>query len=364
MRSDPNPALAPPARQPARHTVAPVQPALDTLGRPLANLRISVTDRCNLRCAYCMPEEEYRWLPKEHLLRFEELARLVRVFTALGVRKVRLTGGEPLLRHELHELVRQLAGIRALEDIALTTNGLLLAEQADALADAGLHRITVSLDTLREDVFETLTRRQGLAKVLAGIDAAAGRWPGRLKLDMVVMRGTNEGELLALLDFARERSLELRFIEYMDVGGATRWSPTAVVSRAEILATIAARHGEIEPLAEHSSAPAERFRLRDGTVFGIIASTTAPFCSRCDRARLTADGMWYLCLYARLGLDLRELLRAGATDESIAARLRTTWTARADRGAEQRLEELARGPLVGLDALRRDPHLEMHTRGG
>ncbi len=364
MRSDPNPALAPPARQPARHTVAPVQPALDTLGRPLANLRISVTDRCNLRCAYCMPEEEYRWLPKEHLLRFEELARLVRVFTTLGVRKVRLTGGEPLLRHDLHELVRQLAGIPALEDIALTTNGLLLAEQADALADAGLHRITVSLDTLREDVFEALTRRQGLAKVLAGIDAAAGRWPGRVKLDMVVMRGTNEGELLGLLDFASERGLELRFIEYMDVGGATRWSPTAVVSRAEILATIAARHGEIEPLAEHSSAPAERFRLRDGTLFGIIASTTAPFCSRCDRARLTADGMWYLCLYARLGLDLRELLRAGATDASIAARLRSTWNARADRGAEQRLEELARGPLVGLDALRRDPHLEMHTRGG
>lgn len=341
-----------------------MQPALDTLGRPLANLRISVTDRCNLRCAYCMPEEEYRWLPKEHLLRFEELARLVRVFTTLGVRKVRLTGGEPLLRHDLHELVRQLAGIPALDDIALTTNGLLLAEQADALAAAGLHRITVSLDTLREDVFETLTRRQGLAKVLAGIDAAAQRWPGRVKLDMVVMRGTNEGELLALLDFARERSLELRFIEYMDVGGATRWSPTAVVSRAEMLATIAARHGDIEPLAEHSSAPAERFRLRDGTLFGIIASTTAPFCSRCDRARLTADGMWYLCLYARLGLDLRELLRSGASDDTLAARLRATWTARTERGAERRLEELARGPLVGLDALRRDPHLEMHTRGG
>lgn len=341
-----------------------MQPALDTLGRPLANLRISVTDRCNLRCAYCMPEEEYRWLPKEHLLRFEELARLARVFAGLGVRKVRLTGGEPLLRQDLHQLVKLLAAIPELEDLALTTNGLLLAEQADGLADAGLQRITVSLDTLRADVFERLTRRSGLERVLEGIDAAARRWSGRVKLDMVVMRGTNEGEALELLEFARARGLELRYIEYMDVGGATRWTPEAVVSRAELLAQVESRHGRVEPLVENSSAPAERFRLKDGTVFGIIASTTAPFCSRCDRARLTADGMWYLCLYARLGLDLRELVRGGANDEAIATRLRATWSRRADRGAEQRLEELARGPLVGLDALRRDPHLEMHTRGG
>ena len=337
---------------------------LDTLRRPLANLRISVTDRCNLRCAYCMPEEEYRWLPKEHLLRFEELARLVSVFATLGVRKVRLTGGEPLLRHELHELVRRIASEPRIEDLALTTNGLLLAEQATALADAGLHRITVSLDTLREDVFEALTRRTGLARVLEGIEAARSRWPGRVKLDTVVMRGTNDGEILPLFDYARERGLELRFIEYMDVGGATQWTPEAVVSREELLAHIADRHGPIEHLGETSSAPAERFRLRDGTTFGVIASTTAPFCSRCDRARLTADGMWYLCLYARLGLDLRELLRGGASDEQIAQRLRSTWERRTDRGAEQRLEELARGPLVGVETLRRDPHLEMHTRGG
>lgn len=311
-----------------------------------------------------MPEEEYRWLPKEHLLRFEELARLARVFAGLGVRKVRLTGGEPLLRQDLHQLVKLLAAIPELEDLALTTNGLLLAEQADALAAAGLQRITVSLDTLRADVFERLTRRNGLERVLEGIESAARRWPGRVKLDMVVMRGTNESETLELLEFARARNLELRYIEYMDVGGATRWTPEAVVSRAELLAQVESRHGAVEPLVEHSSAPAERFRLRDGTVFGIIASTTAPFCSRCDRARLTADGMWYLCLYARLGLDLRELVRGEASDDAIAARLRASWSRRADRGAEQRLEELARGPLVGLDALRRDPHLEMHTRGG
>jgi cyclic pyranopterin phosphate synthase len=311
-----------------------------------------------------MPEEEYRWLPKEHLLRFEELARLVSVFATLGVRKVRLTGGEPLLRHELHELVRRIASEPSIEDLALTTNGLLLAEQAAALADAGLHRITVSLDTLRADVFEALTRRTGLARVLEGIEAARSRWPGRVKLDTVVMRGTNDGEVLPLLDYARERGVELRFIEYMDVGGATRWTPEAVVSREEILQQIAQRHGPIEALEEGSSAPAERFRLRDGTTFGVIASTTAPFCSRCDRARLTADGMWYLCLYARVGLDLRELLRSGARDEEVAQRIRSVWERRTDRGAEVRLEELARGPLVGIETLRRDPHLEMHTRGG
>lgn len=337
---------------------------LDTLGRPLGNLRISVTDRCNLRCAYCMPEEEYRWLPKERLLRFEEIAALARVFASLGVRKVRLTGGEPLLRHELHELVRQLAAIEALDDLALTTNGLLLAEQADALSAAGLKRITVSLDTLRADTFEALTRRSGLERVLAGIDAATRRWPGRVKLDTVVMRGTNDGEVLALLDFARERGVELRLIEYMDVGGATKWNPLAVVSRAELLALIEARHGRPEPLPERERAPAERFRLPDGTVFGIIASTTAPFCGTCDRARLTADGMWYLCLYARVGLDLRELLRGGKSEAELAERIRDVWSRRADRGAEVRLEELARGPLVGVDTLRRDPHLEMHTRGG
>lgn len=337
---------------------------LDTLGRPLGNLRISVTDRCNLRCAYCMPEEEYRWLPKERLLRFEEIAALARVFASLGVRKVRLTGGEPLLRHELHELVRQLAAIEALDDLALTTNGLLLAEQADALSAAGLKRITVSLDTLRADTFEALTRRSGLERVLAGIDAATRRWPGRVKLDTVVMRGTNDGEVLALLDFARERGVELRLIEYMDVGGATKWNPLAVVSRAELLALVEARHGRPEPLPERERAPAERFRLPDGTVFGIIASTTAPFCGTCDRARLTADGMWYLCLYARVGLDLRELLRGGKSEAELAERIRDVWSRRADRGAEVRLEELARGPLVGVDTLRRDPHLEMHTRGG
>jgi cyclic pyranopterin phosphate synthase len=336
----------------------------DTLGRPLRNLRISVTDRCNLRCAYCMPEEEYRWLPRADLLRFGELSAIVDAFCELGVEKVRITGGEPLLRRELERFVEQLAKREKIKDLALTTNGLLLAAQAPALAAAGLHRVTVSLDTLDEAVFEALTRRKGLQDVLAGIDAAAAHWPGRVKLDTVVMRGVNDGELERLLEFARGRGVELRYIEYMDVGGATQWSMDKVVSREELLARLEARYGAIEALREDSTAPAERFRLRDGTVFGVIASTTAPFCRTCDRSRLTADGMWYLCLYARLGIDLKALLRGGASTAEIAARIEKGWRGRGDRGAELRLEERARGPLVGPEHLRDDPHLEMHTRGG
>src|SRR5437667_337192 len=232
----------------------------DALGRPLRSLRVSVTDRCNLRCGYCMPEEEYAWLPRDQILHFEEMSGLVDVFLDLGVDKVRLTGGEPLLRRN---------------------------------------------------------------------------------------------------------PAELRFIEYMDVGGATRWSMDQVVSRAEILEVLAFRYGTIEPLVEPgSTAPAERFRLSDGTTFGIIASTTAPFCRSCDRSRLTADGMWYLCLYAVAGVDLRGPLRRGATREELAALITGGWRGRADRGAEERLVARDRGPLMQIGQLKRDPHLEMHTRGG
>ena len=311
-----------------------------------------------------MPEEDYVWLPRENILRFEETARLVEVFTDVGVDKVRLTGGEPLLRQRLHELVRQIASNERVRDLALTTNGLLLAEQAAALRAAGLHRITISLDTLKPDVFTALTRRPGLERVIEGIDVAARLWPRSVKLDAVVMRGTNDGEIEALLEFARERGVELRFIEYMDVGGATQWSNDAVVSRAEMLARIAKRFGRVEEIRETSSAPAQRFGLPDGTVFGIIASTTAPFCRACDRSRLTADGMWYLCLYAKLGIDLRGALRTGTSRAALGELIARTWRARDDRGAEVRLEAHARGPLVHADTLRADPHLEMQTRGG
>ena len=336
----------------------------DTLDRPLRNLRLSVTDRCNLRCQYCMPEEEYVWLPRNDVLTFEEMDRLVDVFADLGVDKVRLTGGEPLLRRDLDRLVRLLAANSRIRDLAMTTNGVLLAEQAPALRAAGLHRVTVSLDTLREDRFKALTRRDTHARVLEGI-AAVGKtgWPG-LKLDTVVMRGVNDDELADLIEYGATVSAEVRFIEYMDVGGATRWSMSQVVGRAELLAMLGRRYGPIEPIVEESSAPADRFRLSDGRVFGIISSTTAPFCRACDRSRLTADCLWYLCLYAARGTDLRGPLREGASREDLLALIRSTWQARRDRGAEERLATPDRSPLMQIGELKRDPHLEMHTRGG
>jgi cyclic pyranopterin phosphate synthase len=336
---------------------------LDTHHRPLRNLRLSVTDRCNLRCSYCMPEPEYVWLPREDILHFEEIDTLVDVFTALGVDKVRLTGGEPLLRRDLPTLIRGLAARPAIRDLAMTTNGVLLAPQAQALRDAGLHRLTVSLDTLNAERFRSLTRFDELDRVLDGIAAAAPLFPG-LKLDTVVIRGVNDDELVDLIEFARTHGAEVRFIEYMDVGGATHWSKERVVSRQEMLRRLEAHYGAIAPLHEVSSAPADRYRLADGTVFGIISSTTEPFCHSCDRSRLTADGLWYLCLYAAQGTDLRGPLRAGASAEEMAQLIRATWEVRSDRGAEERLASRDRSTLIPVDRLRRDPHLEMHTRGG
>ncbi len=338
--------------------------ARDAWGRPLRNLRISVTDRCNLRCQYCMPEEEYGWLPRDEILQFEEIDRLVGVFTGLGVDKVRLTGGEPLLRRDLPRLVRLLAARPALRDIALTTNGVLLGAEAPALRAAGLHRVTVSLDTLRPARFAALTRRTSHAQVLEGIAAVPRAGFTGTKLDTVVIRGVNDDELNDLVEFARTVPAEVRFIEYMDVGGATRWSREQVVSRAEMLDRLARRYGPIEPVIEESSAPADRFRLPDGTVFGIIASTTAPFCADCDRSRLTADGMWYLCLYALRGTDLRKPLRAGASEDALRELIRDRWQGRRDRGAEERLALRDRSPLIQIARLKEDPHLEMHTRGG
>ena len=336
----------------------------DRFNRPLRSLRVSVTDRCNLRCQYCMPETDYAWLPRENILDFEEIAQLVDVFSSEGVDRVRITGGEPLLRRDLPRLIELVAAQPAIRDLALTTNGVLLAPQAAALRAAGLHRITVSLDTLRRDRFQALARFDELRAVLAGIDAAAGAGFDSIKIDTVVMRGRNDDEIEDLLAFARSIGAEIRFIEYMDVGGATHWSMDDVVSRREILARVAATHGSIESLPGRDSAPAERFRLQDGTTFGIIASTTEPFCAACDRSRLTADGLWLLCLYARGGLDLRHPLREGATREELAHLIRTVWSMRADRGAEERLGSPARDVLIPVAALRRDAHLEMHTRGG
>ena len=339
-------------------------PVRDTFGRPLKNLRISVTDRCNLRCQYCMPEEDYVWLARQDILEFEEISRLVDIFAELGVDKIRLTGGEPLLRRDLPELVRRLAEKPTIRDLAMTTNGILLAEHAATLKAAGLHRVTVSLDTLRPARFARLTRRSTHAKVIEGLLAVPRAGFTDTKVDTVVMRGVNDDELADLIEFGKTIPAEVRFIEYMDVGGATRWSTQAVVSRAEMLQVLERRYGTIEPIVEDTSAPADRYRLPDGTVFGIIASTTAPFCQACDRSRLTADGMWYLCLYALRGTDLRGPLRAGASADELKALITGGWRARADRGAEERLAQRDRSPLVQLTDLRRDPHLEMHTRGG
>jgi len=269
--------------------------------------------------------------------------------------------------------VRMLAAKPELADLALTTNGVLLADQIDALEAAGLGRITVSLDTLHADRFQRLTRFDELARVREGL-AAAARVYGptatnpahRLKIDSVVIRGVNDDELIDLVEYGKSLGAEVRFIEYMDVGGASRWSAERVVSRREMLDRLARRFGAIEPIDEPgSSAPADRYALADGTTFGIIASTTDPFCRTCDRSRLTADGMWYLCLYATRGLDLRAPLRAGLPAEELQAMIRGGWGARTDRGAEDRLALGDRRAFVPVqDLLRKDPHLEMHTRGG
>lgn len=336
----------------------------DRLGRPLRNLRLSVVDRCNLRCQYCMPEQDYVWLPRRDILSFEEFSRLVDAFARLGVERVRLTGGEPLLRRNLPVLVALLARKPAIRDLAMTTNGVLLEEQAAALREAGLHRVTVSLDTLRADRFRRLMQRDLLSSVLRGIEAASAAGFERLKIDSVVIRGCNDDELSDLIEYGKRVAAEVRFIEYMDVGGATRWSASQVVPRAEILERARKRYGAVEALANEDSTPADRFRLPDGTIFGVISSTTQPFCNRCDRSRITADGMWYRCLYATAGTDLRGPLRAGASIEELVALIAPAWEMREDRGAEERLRARDRAALHPKEKLRRDPHLEMHTRGG
>jgi GTP 3',8-cyclase len=299
---------------------------LDTYGRPLRSLRLSVTDRCNLRCAYCMPEEEYVWLPREDVLTFEEMAELTGYFTDLGVDKVRLTGGEPLLRRDLPRLIR-----------------LLLQNRQ-------------------------LTRRDEYARVIEGIESVGRTGFTGLKLDTVAIRGFNDDELVALIEFGKHYQAEVRFIEYMDVGGANEWASDKVLSREAMLTVLGKYYGKIEPLPERGSAPAQRFSLADGTTFGIIPSTTTPFCSTCDRSRVTADGMWYRCLYATTGTDLRKPLRDGISVDDMRAFIRAGWESRRDRGAEERkaLERvgLREGGLIGIEKLREDPHLEMHARGG
>jgi len=337
---------------------------LDRLQRPLRSLRVSVIDRCDLRCRYCMPEEDYTWLPKESLLDFEEILTAVEAFATLGVNRVRITGGEPLLRAGLPELIERIAGIAQIEDLAMTTNGTQLVRSADLLRKAGLQRVTVSLDSLRAERLEALTRRDALGQIRAGIEAAAAANFAGLKINTVVMRGFNDDELVDLIEYGKSVGGEVRFIEYMDVGGATHWSQAQVMERDEILSRLQDHYGPIVVDGEQGAAPAARFRLADGTRFGIISSVSAPFCSACDRSRLTADGLWYLCLYAHDGYDLRSLLRAGCKREELLDYMRGVWSQRDDRGAEERAGDPARGALYQVEDLQADPHREMHTRGG
>jgi GTP 3',8-cyclase len=338
---------------------------VDSYGRPLRSLRVSVTDRCNLRCQYCMPAEDYAWLARESVLEFDEIVRLVDVFVALGVDKIRLTGGEPLLRPRVADLVRELALRPGIRDLAMTTNGVRLAEQAEALRAAGLRRVTVSLDTLVHERFRALARRDSLDQVLEGIASLGPAGFAGTKIDTVVVRGVNDDELLDVLEFGRQVSAEVRFIEYMDVGGATLWSAERVVGRDEILDVVTRRYGSVHRVLDGDpSAPATRFALPDGTVFGTVASMTRPFCRTCDRARLTADGLLYRCLYGLSGSDLRTPLRDGATDEELRELVVADWHDRTDRGAESRHKSGRSRPFISLTSLKRDPHLEMHTRGG
>jgi cyclic pyranopterin phosphate synthase len=342
----------------------PVRPPLDRWERPLGSLRVSITDRCDLRCRYCMPEPDYRWLPRADILTFEEIVRLVDVFTDLGASRVRLTGGEPLLRRGVEGLVEALANRPGIRDLAMTTNGVRLRSAVPGLRSAGLHRLTVSFDTLRPERFHRITGRDVLGEVRRGIEAASEAGFRRLKLNALVVRGVNDDEPADLIAFGKSVGAEVRFIEYMDVGGATRWSPDRVFPLPEILSRLKERFGSVTALPENAVSPSRGFRLPDGTRFGIIPSTTAPFCGTCDRSRLTADGRWLSCLYAVDGPDLRGYLRKGASREMIRMLIADTWRQRRDRGAEDRLRVRDRGPMFQVTELRRDPHLEMHTRGG
>jgi len=320
-------------------------PLVDTLARPLRDLRISVTDRCQFRCTYCMPREvfgrDFVFLPRAQLLTFEELTRLARIFVGLGVRKLRLTGGEPLLRRDLDTLVAMLAGIDDVQDIALTTNGALLAGKAQALAAAGLRRVTVSLDSLDDTVFMALNDAGfPVARVLAAIAAAAEAGLAPVKVNMVVRRGVNEQSILPMAAHFRHSGHVLRFIEYMDVGTTNGWRLDEVVPAAQIISLID-RQWPVEPVgAAYPGEVARRYRYSDGAgEIGVIASVTQPFCRGCTRVRLAADGQLYTCLFAAAGHDLRGPLRAGASDQVLRQQISSIWTQRADRYSEQRTRQ-------------------------
>jgi GTP 3',8-cyclase len=326
---------------------------LDTLGRPVRDLRISVTDRCNFRCVYCMPKEvfgrDYQFLERRELLTFEEIDRLARAFVRHGVQKIRLTGGEPLVRRDLERLIELLAGIDGVE-LTLTTNGSLLPQKAQSLREAGLRRVTVSLDSLDDEIFRAMNDVDfPVSRVLEGIEAAAAAGLSPVKVNMVVKRGVNDKDVLSMARHFHGTGHILRFIEYMDVGHTNGWRMDDVVPSAEIVATIDAEL-PLEPVEpNYTGEVARRWRYRDGGgEIGLISSVTQPFCGGCTRARLSAEGRLFTCLFARRGHDLRALVRGGATDEELDDAVATIWRGRSDRYSEVRTAATAALPKVEM----------------
>jgi GTP 3',8-cyclase len=342
-------------------TIKMIDAPRDTMARPLRDLRISVIDRCNFRCPYCMPEDQYahdyQFLSKDQRLRFEEIERLARAFASLGVHKLRLTGGEPLLRRDLPELVRMLVKIPGIDDVALTTNGVLLPKFAASLRDAGLQRLTVSLDSIDPETFRKLSGARGeVEEVLAGIAAAQAAGFERIKINCVVMRGVNDAHVLDLLERFRGTGHIVRFIEYMDVGTVNHWRGESVVGSAELIERIGARWPLRSLQRNYRGEVAERYEFVDGAgEIGFISSVSQPFCGDCSRARLSADGKLYTCLFARAGFDLRTPLRENADDAQLAEIIAQRWMQRRDRYSEQRAE---------LDDGARDGKIEMFAIGG
>src|SRR3990167_5942316 len=334
----------------------------DSYNRLIRDVRISVTDRCNFRCTYCMPSDEYEWIDKKEILRFEEITRLAKIFVQLGVEKIRLTGGEPLVRRNLELLVAELSRIPGLEDLCLTTNGSLLSEKIEGLQKAGLRRINVSIDTLDPEKFERITKRGDLDKVLEGLFAAKSCGLGPIKINAVIERGVNDDDILDLVEFSRENGFSTRFIEYMDVGNSNNWTSEKLVSKKEILAIINARYPLREVGRDKGSAPSVDYEFIDGSgELGVIASVSEPFCSSCSRARLTADGKLVTCLFSATGHDLKALLRNGATDQEIKGVISAIWGERKDRYSEERLDAMNSAPGYQANDHKK---IEMITLGG
>ena len=334
----------------------------DILNRQALDLRISVTDKCNYRCSYCMPLGKYEWVDRREILTYEEITRLARIFIGLGVEKIRLTGGEPLLRRDLDRLVAGLSRLDGLKDLSLTTNGSLLAESAPLLAAAGLKRVNVSLDTLDPAKFERITQRRDLDRILEGLSLARAHGLNPVKINTVVERGVNDDEIVPLVEFARRNSYSIRFIEYMDVGNVNQWHLEKMVSKEEILAVIRRSFPIEEAGRRDGGAPSVDYRLSEGgPEIGIIASVTEPFCQGCTRARLTADGRLVTCLFSGQGHDIKRHLREGASDNVVRDRISAIWATRSDRYSEERLQAIRSAGGCAAEVRRK---IEMISLGG